>query len=213
MDCNRKVAQILCDWTQFGNRPVVPVAQKNQVVEVGRSTMDPVHDVVRRAPFCRPIAAWPPAVTIAGVERAACRPGDCPLGAPDIDDRRVRAEQDAGDAAVASQPFDGLGRDRQRELHLRRRRTGEPEKRLERSGDLKIRPVERVHGQIDQGVGKPAWVVAMVVFAIALGQRLQCRAQRTGADLIQDPLDQDAAVVRGAEGEASRLHSLLLIID
>src|SRR6266705_6858638 len=168
---------------------------------------------MRRAPFRWPVASWPPAVPVAGVERAACRPGDCPLGAPDIDDRRVGAEQDAGDVAVASQPFNGLGRDRQRELHLRRRRTGETEKRLERSGDLEIRLVERVHGQIDQGVGKPAWVVAMVVFAIALGQRLQCSAQSRATDLVEDALDQDAAVFGGAEGEASRLHPLLLLID
>ncbi|HXL78710.1 MAG TPA: hypothetical protein VN985_08705, partial [Candidatus Eisenbacteria bacterium] len=84
----------------------MPVAQKNQVGEIGRAAMDPVHDVVRRAPFWRPVAAWPPAVAVAGVERATRGPGDCPLGAPNIDDRRVGAEQDAGNVAVASQPLD-----------------------------------------------------------------------------------------------------------
>jgi len=87
------------------------------------------------------------------------------------------------------------------------------EQRLERSGDLKIRLVERVHGQIDQGVGEAARVVALVVLAIALGQRLQGGAQSRAADLVQDPFDEDAAVFGGAEGEASRLHSLLLLID
>ena len=73
--------------------------------------------------------------------------------------------------------------------------------------------VERVHGEIDERVGQAPRVVATVVLAIALGQRLQRAAQGTGSDLVEDSLDQDDSIIGGAEGEASRLHSLILLID
>jgi hypothetical protein len=90
---------------------------------------------------------------------------------------------------------------------------------LQRSRHLQMgalaRPavVELMHGNIDQRIGQPPLAVAMVVLAISLRQRLECCAQSTASDLVEDRLDQDAAVVGSAEGEASRLHPLPLLVD
>jgi len=176
--------------------------------------MDPVHYVVRGAPFRRPIASSrPPAVTVAGVERATRRPGDSPLGAADVDDRGVGTEKDAGDRAVAGQSLHCLRRDRQRELHLRRRRAGETEKSLQRSRDLKLRAVQRVHRELDQRIRQPPRIATTVVLSRSLGQRLQCCAQRRTPDLVEHAADRDHAVIGIGQGQLPHLDALNLFLD
>src|SRR5260370_5833269 len=90
------------------HHPVMPKAQKAKVGEVGGSAVDPVCQMVARSEACLPNAAGPHAALIANSKRFALRAGDASLGAADIDHGRVRAEQDAGDRAVARQPLDRL---------------------------------------------------------------------------------------------------------
>src|SRR5438094_859899 len=65
--------------------PVVSVAQQDHVGEIGLAAVRPVDDVVGIAPGCRTLAAWPLAMTIAGVEGATRGAGDNPTGAADVD--------------------------------------------------------------------------------------------------------------------------------
>jgi hypothetical protein len=51
------------------DHPVMAMAQKDHVVEIGRSAMDPVDEVMRRTPFRMSVATRPPAMAVAGVER------------------------------------------------------------------------------------------------------------------------------------------------
>src|ERR1700716_254983 len=73
--------------------------------------------------------------------------------------------------------------------------------------------VERMHGEVDEGIGKPAIATAVVVFARAPGERLQRRLHRRPADLVEDAVDEDRAVISGGHGQASRLDALLLFFD
>src|SRR5256886_15623306 len=66
------------------HHPVMAVTEKDEVVEIGGAAMDPVHDVMCGAPLRRPVAARPPAVTVARLQRLAPGTGDDPLRAPDI---------------------------------------------------------------------------------------------------------------------------------
>src|SRR5712691_3118256 len=84
---------------------VMPVTQEDQVGKVGLPTMNPVHDVMRRSPGCRPIASWPDTATISDLERLALRGRHDPLRAPDVDDHGLGVEKDASNAAAARQPW------------------------------------------------------------------------------------------------------------
>ncbi len=79
----------------------MPHAQQDEVVEVGRSAMRPVDEVVPVAVRRRPLAAWPLAVPVAEVARLAERAVEPGLRSTDVDDERVLVQEDAGDAAVA----------------------------------------------------------------------------------------------------------------
>src|SRR2546430_7904485 len=184
----------------------MPVAEKDEVMKVRRSAMNPMRQMVRRGPARRAVATRPNAAAVAHLERLALRTGDHPPSPADVDDRGVGAEQDSGDRAVARKSLDSLRRDWQRELHLRRRRTGKAEKRLERRRDLQVWPrarlaiVERMHREIDERVGQPPREQAMVVLTHALGERLQRRAQSRAADLVEGPAHRDQTVLAVGDG-------------
>src|SRR3981081_1493630 len=61
--------------------------------------------------------------------------------------------------------------------------------------------------------GEPAIATAVVVFARAPGERLQRRLHRGTADLVEDAVDEDRAVIGGGHGQAPRLDALLLFLD
>src|SRR5260370_30482784 len=111
-----------------------------------------------RSPTCRPVTTWPRAAPVANLERLALRARYHSLGATHIDDHGLGVEQDAGDAAVASQTLDCFRGDRERELHLRRRRATHADKGFERGRDLKMRPparlalVQRIHREVDERI-------------------------------------------------------------
>ena len=65
--------------------PVVSVTQQDHVGEIGLAAIRPVDDVVRIAPRCRPLATWPLAMTISGIERATRRSGDHATGTAHVD--------------------------------------------------------------------------------------------------------------------------------
>src|SRR5260370_3856081 len=67
--------------------------------------------------------------------------------------------------------------------------------------------------RLDQCIGQTLLSVAVVVFARALGQRLQRTLQRSSADLVEDAFDQDNAIVGRIQVEAARLNTLLLLVD
>src|SRR6266849_4120402 len=162
----------------------------------------------------RPVASRPRTSTVPNLERLALGSGDRPLGTPNVDHRRVRAEDDARHRAIARDSLHGLGRDRQREFHVGCGRARQSEQSLHRGGDLKVRAlrhetvVESPHAYIDQSVGLPALHITVVVLARALCQRFQSGAHGRTPNLVENALNQDDPVVGGCEGEASRLHAL-----
>src|SRR5207248_7167377 len=66
------------------------------VVQVGRTSLAPVHDVVRGAPPRWTVAAGPAANSVARVQSSPHGSGHRPLRAADVDHLRVAAEEDAG---------------------------------------------------------------------------------------------------------------------
>src|SRR5216683_1114103 len=162
----------------------------------------------------RPVASRPRASTIPNLECLALRTGDRPLGTPNVDHGRVRAEDDARHRAIARDSLHRLGRDRQRELHVGCGRARQSEQSLHRCRDLKVRAlrhetvVESPHAYVDQSIGLPPLQITVVVLSRALRQRLQCRPHRCTTDLVENALNQDDPVVGGCEGEASRLNAL-----
>ena len=66
--------------------PVVPVAKQDHVREIGLAAVCPVDDVVGIAPRCGPLATWPLAMTVAGVEAATRGAGDHATGPAHVDD-------------------------------------------------------------------------------------------------------------------------------
>src|SRR5438034_11491297 len=84
------------------HHPMVPATEQDEIAEVGRTAMDPVHEVMSIAPGRRALTTGPAAVTVANPEGPAQGVGDHALAAADVDGHRVLAEQDPGDAAVAS---------------------------------------------------------------------------------------------------------------
>src|SRR3989454_7290341 len=107
------------------HHPMVASTEQDQVVEVGRTALDPMHQVMSIAHRGGAFASWPAAVPVASLQGSAQSSRDHPLGAPDVDRHGVLAEQDAGHAAVASHPLHRGRGDRERELHLRPRGTGQ----------------------------------------------------------------------------------------
>src|SRR6266566_267185 len=90
----------------FVHHPMVPATEQDQVVEVGRPAVYPMHQVMSVAHRGRSLAARPPALTIASLQSPAQSARDQPLRAPDVDRHRLLAEQDPGDAAVAGHALD-----------------------------------------------------------------------------------------------------------
>ena len=108
------------------------------------------------------LAARPPARTVASPKRAPRRLGYHSLRAADVDHSRFRVEQDASDAGITGQSLNGRGGNRERELHLRRRRAGQAEKGLDRARDLDLRLLLATGCKLDQGIGLPPFQVAIV---------------------------------------------------
>src|SRR5260370_10336409 len=90
------------------NHPMMPTAEKCEVRKVGWPAIDPVNQVVRRSPGCRPVATRPDTPAVADLERLSLRTRDHPLGATNVDDHRIAVEQDPSHRAVPRQPLDRL---------------------------------------------------------------------------------------------------------
>src|SRR5437773_1609974 len=119
------------------NLPVMPGAQKDEILQLVAPAMRPVDDVMAVAPGGRSLAAWPAAVLVAGDERPPPGAFDRALRPADIDHHRV-LHQNSGQAAVAGPALDRLRGDGERELALRTRRAGEVEQGLDRARDLHL---------------------------------------------------------------------------
>src|SRR6202022_1060949 len=92
--------------------PVVSVAQQDHVREISLPTVGPVDDVVGIGPACRPMAARPLAMTIAGVERPTHCTGDHTTRASDVDHDGLGGQHYAGDGFVARVALHGRRRHR-----------------------------------------------------------------------------------------------------
>src|SRR5437879_3913776 len=66
------------------DHPVVAVAEEDEVLEIGRSTPRPMHQVMRVGPGSWAIAAGPAAALVAGVQGSDPGAVDDPLGPPDV---------------------------------------------------------------------------------------------------------------------------------
>src|SRR2546427_6453490 len=86
---------------------MVAPTEQDQVVKVGRSALDPMHQVMSIAHRSGAFAPRPLAAPVASLQCAAQSSRDDPLGAPDVDRHGVLAEQDAGHAAVAGHALHG----------------------------------------------------------------------------------------------------------
>src|SRR5439155_10813815 len=86
------------------HHPMVPATEQDQVVEVGRTALDPMHEMMSIAHRGGAFAPRPLAAPVASLQCAAESSRDHPLGAPDVDRYGVLAEQDASHAAVAGHP-------------------------------------------------------------------------------------------------------------
>ena len=189
---------------------MVPATEQDQVLEVGRSAVDPVLHMVAVAHRGRALAARPAAVPVARLEGPAEASRDDPLGASDIDRHRLLAEQHPGDAAVAGHALHRGGGDGQGELHLRPRRPGQTLEGLDGGRDLEVgRPAAA--GQLDQGIGIALLLSPCVVLARRPSQRLQGAAHRRPAEGVEHAADQKTAVLGLAQAQAALLHQVLLL--
>lgn len=78
------------------NEGVVAMTEEDLVGEIRIAAVDPVHDMMRGAPFRGSVATGPHASAIAGLQRPSRRPADGALCAPGVDDHRLGVEQDPG---------------------------------------------------------------------------------------------------------------------
>src|SRR2546428_6518023 len=83
---------------------MVPATEQDQVVKVGRTALDPMHEMMSIAHRGGAFATRPLAAPVASLQCAAESSRDHPPGAPDVDRYGVLAEQAAGHAAVAGHP-------------------------------------------------------------------------------------------------------------
>ena len=97
----------------FVDHPVMAMAEKDEVFQVGLAASGPMLEMVRDRVRTRPVAAGPPASPVSNSQRTFQRGGDDPLRASDVDHLRLGAEKDAGHAAVARESRDAGGRDGQ----------------------------------------------------------------------------------------------------
>jgi hypothetical protein len=78
------------------DRPVMRSAQQGQVGQVGRATLDPVHQVVAFAPGQGPITVGEDAAAVAHGQGGPLGAGDDPAGPPDLQGLAGGAAQDRG---------------------------------------------------------------------------------------------------------------------
>ena len=98
---------IVCDLPYvFVEEPVVPSAEKDQIVQVGGSALAPVEDVVGVDPG-GPSAAGEPASPVAGLEQPSQPPGDR-HGPPSHPDDPVVPLDGAFDDRITGQPSGGV---------------------------------------------------------------------------------------------------------
>src|SRR5437016_9708897 len=74
---------------------MVAATEQDQVVKVGRTALDPMHEMMSIAHRGGAFAPRPLAVSVASLQCAAQSSRDDPLRAPDVDRHGVLAEQDA----------------------------------------------------------------------------------------------------------------------
>ena len=135
---------------------------------------------------------------------------DRPFRAADVDHHRVLHE-DAGKAAVASPALYRLRGDRKRELVLRTTCTDQADQRLDRGSDLHGDLLLLADGQLDERVRQPLLERPVVVRARSPRERLEHGPHRRPADRVEHAIDQEAAVLGGAQGKIAILHEAGLL--
>ena len=97
------------------------MTEQDEIREIGRATLDPVDQMMSRAPGGRALAARPLAVLVASIQRTAGRAGDDSNRSADIDHHGFRTKYDSRYVRVARQSLHGHRRDWSGELHVRGR--------------------------------------------------------------------------------------------
>jgi hypothetical protein len=175
---------------------VVARAQEQLVGELAAAALGPMGQVMGRAPGRGALAARPPAVLVARVERPPGRPGHDPLAAANVDHHRIGAEQDSRQGAVAGHALDRLGRDRHR-LQQPGRGAGQAAQGLQGGGDLDVGAAGAVLAELDQGIGPALVGQPVVVLALPARQRPQRGLERGPGGGIENALQVDQAQVAG----------------
>ena len=129
-------------------KPVVAVAEQNEIVEIGRPAVSPVLDVMRRRPRRWAIASWPLAPGVPRAQRASHRPRGKPPSPPYVDHCRIRPEEHAGDACVARQALNGRCPNRAAALKHPGRRTFDSHEGLEAGGHLEVGSLTARPGEV-----------------------------------------------------------------
>ena len=144
--------------------PVVPMAHKSQVGQVGQAAMRPVTEVMSGGPGRGTVAAWPHATLVARNQRPPCGGSRQPSRPTDIHDCGFGVKHDAGDAGIATQALNGGRGNRGGQLQIACGRARQAPDGVEGGGDLQVRPltgfgwerprVEAVIGELDERVGE-----------------------------------------------------------
>src|SRR6202165_1623667 len=72
--------------------------------------------------------------------------------------------------------------------------------------------VERVPGELDQGIRQPLLARPFVVLAALASQRLQRIADGGAAHRVEDTFQEEAAILEAAHGELALLHRASLVL-
>src|ERR1700682_3768576 len=169
-----------------------------------------------------PLAPWPAAVLVAGVQRSAGRTRNHSRRPADVDHDRVRTEHDPGDVPITRESLHRDRRDRRRELHVRRSRSRQSLQRFEGRRDLEVwalarvlrhQPsIERRERQLDDRIALAMLEAAIVALAHRLCKRLECGAHRRATDRVEPTTDKNRSIVPDAELEPALLDGDALLL-
>jgi hypothetical protein len=197
---------------------MVTMAEEDCIGQVCLTASAPMDQMVSLSPAGRPVATWPDAAFVSDVQRPSGGTRHNPLGSTHVDHHRFGVENHPADGAIAGDAAKAVARDRGGELQLGGASALETQQRLDRAGQLQVRSawkplaIESVPGKFNQGIGQAPRPDPLVALALAAGQGFQGGAESSPAFLIQNPANEDQALLTVAgDVQGARFNRLGLI--